>query len=363
MMNTMNQMFNRMHGRSRAITAENPHGLKGEGGKAESPLGLARKGKAFISLAQGETATLVDIEGPGIIQHIWMTVADMTESGWFVLRDLVLRMYWDDEATPSVEVPLGDFFCNGFGARAIINSMPIVVNPVGGMNCYFPMPFRKAAKVTITNEHPQAIEAFFYQLDYLLMDELGDDVEYFHAQYRRENPTVMKKDFTLIEGIKGRGKFVGCYMAWTSLSRYWWGEGEVKFYIDGDGDWPTICGTGAEDYFGGAWGFVKSDNGNPVQEQTYSTPFLGFPYFSKTDDTRAHIYDGATCPMRGFYRWHLPDPILFEEDLRITVQQIGHDGKALFERSDDIAAVSYWYQTEPHQAFPSFPDVLDRRPR
>ena len=363
MMNPMNSIYSRVHGRSRAITAENPSGLKGEGGKAAGPLGVARKGKAFISLSEGETATLVDVEGPGIIQHIWMTVTDQTESGWFVLRDLVLRMYWDDEATPSVEVPLGDFFCNGFGARAIVNSMPIVVNPVGGMNCYFPMPFRKSARVTITNEHPQAIEAFFYQFDYMLVDELGEDVEYFHAQYRRESPTVLRQDYTLVDGIKGRGKFVGSYMAWTSLSRYWWGEGEVKFYIDGDGDWPTICGTGAEDYFGGAWGFVKPDNGNPVHEQTYSTPFLGYPYFSKTDDTRAHIYDGAACPMRGFYRWHLPDPLLFEEELRVTVQQIGHDGKALFERSDDIASVSYWYQTEPHQAFPSFPDVLDRRPR
>lgn len=362
-MQSMNQLFGRMKGRSRAITAENPRGLKGEGGQAAGPLGVARKGKAFIPLAQGETATLVDIEGPGIIQHIWMTVTDQTESGWFVLRDLVLRMYWDGEESPSVEVPLGDFFCNGFGARAVVNSMPIVVNPVGGMNSYFPMPFRKAAKVTITNEHPQEIEAFFYQFDYMLVDELPEDTEYFHAQFRRENPTRLKQDYTIIDGIKGRGKYVGTYMAWTSLSRYWYGEGEVKFYLDGDKDWPTICGTGAEDYFGGAWGFVRPDNGNPVHEQTYSTPFMGFPYFAVTDTTRAHIYDGAACPMRGFYRWHILDPILFEEDLRVTVQQIGHDGKALFERSDDVSSVSYWYQTEPHQAFPELPGVLDRRPR
>lgn len=362
-MQTMNHLFGKMRGKSRAITAENPRGLKGEGGKATGPLGMARKGKAFISLAQGETATLVDIEGPGIIQHIWMTVTDQTETGWFVLRDLVLRMYWDDEQTPSVEVPLGDFFCNGFGARAIVNSLPIVVNPVGGMNSYFAMPFKKAAKVTITNEHPQEIEAFFYQFDYVLVDELPEDTEYFHAQFRRENPTKLKQDYTIIDGIKGRGKYVGTYMAWTSLSRYWYGEGEVKFYLDGDRDWPTICGTGTEDYFGGAWGFVKYDNGNPVQEQTYSTPFMGFPHFQVTDNTRSHIYDGAACPMRGFYRWHILDPILFEEDLRVTVQQIGHDGKALFERSDDVSSVCYWYQTEPHQAFPALPDVLERRPR
>lgn len=350
-------------GRSRAITAENPTGGKGIGGQASGPLGQGRKGRAFLPLAAGETLELCDISGAGIINHIWMTVADHTPKNWFVLRNLVLRMYWDREATPSVEVPLGDFFCNGFGARSLVNSMPIVVNPIGGMNSYFPMPFRDGARITVTSEHPEDLEAFFFQIDYREMDAVSADTEYFHAQFRRENPTAIRTDFTILDGVRGRGKFVGTYLAWTSLSRFWYGEGEVKFYVDGDTDWPTICGTGAEDYFGGAWGFVTPRDGSPVTEETYSTPFLGYPHFAQRDSVRAHIYDGAACPMRGFYRWHIPDPILFETDLRVTIQQIGHDGLRLFERSDDISAVAYWYQREPHAPFPELPNAAARQPR
>lgn len=359
----MTKIYTKTKGKSRAITAENPNGLKGQGGQATGRLGKSRKGKAFIPIAKGETATLMDINDCGVINHIWMTTVDKTETGWFVLRDLVIRMYWDNEETPSVEVPLGDFFCNGFGARALINSLPIVVNPWGGMNCYFPMPFCTTARITITNEHTQDIEAFFFQIDYMLVDEHPRDIEYFHVQFRRENPTQIKKDYTIIDGIKGSGKYVGTYIAWTALSRFWWGEGEVKFYIDGDDVFPTICGTGAEDYFGGAWGFVSPNHGNSVNEVTYSTLFMGYPYFAKQDTVRAHIYDGAACPMRGLYRWHLVDPIIFENDLRVTVQQIGHDGRELFERSDDLSSVSYWYQSEPHHVFPKLLKVEDRRPR
>lgn len=349
-------------GQSRAITAENPKGGKGAGGQAAGPLGASRKGHAFLPLKSGETITLANISGSGVLHHIWITVADKTPSDWYVLRNLILRMYWDEEEKPSVEAPLGDFFCCGFGSFAIVNSMPIVVNPRGGMNCYFPMPFRKSARVTVESEHSEDLEAFFFQIDYTLT-EVDNQAEYFHAQFHRENPTEIKKDYTIVDNIQGHGKYVGTYLAWTSLSRFWWGEGEMKFYIDGDKQFPTICGTGAEDYFGGAWGFVTPNNGGPVEEQTYCTPFLGYPYFAKTDDKRAHVYDSAACPMRGFYRWHIPDPILFESDLRVTVQQIGHDGLRLFERSDDLCSVAYWYQAEPHAAFRQFPDKSARQPR
>jgi hypothetical protein len=356
-------IFRPVDGRSRAITAENPTGAKGAGGTASGPLGQSRKGRAFLPLPAGAELQLCDIRTPGIITHIWMTTFRQTENNWFALRNIVLRMYWDDEETPSVEVPLGDFFCNGFGEPAVVNSLPMAVNPVGGMNCYFPMPFGKSARITVTSEHPEDIEAFFFQIDYIEKDGLPEDTEYFHAAFRRENPTRTGIDFTIVDNIRGRGKYVGTFLALTALERFWYGEGEVKFYIDGDTEFPTICGTGTEDYFGGAWGFVAPDNGNPVTERTYSTPFMGFAQFITRDGVRAHIYDGATPPMRGFYRWHLPDPILFEKDLRVTVQQIGHDGLRLFERSDDLCAVAYWYQREPHMPFEPLPDTAARRPR
>lgn len=352
------------HGRSRAINAENPTGEKGKGGMAASPLGPSRKGSPCIrGLAPGSVTTLAEMDGPGIIQHIWITVTDRTELDYHVLRDLVLRMYWDGEETPSVESPLGDFFCCGFARGCQVNSMPIVVNPTRGMNCYFPMPFHKKAKITIENQHGCEVPAFFYQVDYLLVDELPEDVTYFHAQWRRERMTEKQKDYTIVDQIKGRGHYVGTYMALTALERYWWGEGEVKFYIDGDEEYPTICGTGTEDYFGGAWSYACQEEGKTV-EQTYCTPFMGYPYYSSHDDQVHNYYhNDDTLPQRGFYRWHIMDPILFEEDLKVTVQQIGTCHKGNFERQDDVATVAYWYQSKPHNPFPPLMKKEDRWPR
>lgn len=201
-------------------------------------------------MAPGATVTLAEISGPGIIEHIWITVTDHTEADTFVLRDLVLRMYWDDETEPSVESPLGDFFCNGFGRGCTVNSQPIVVNPTRGFNCYFPMPFRSKARIEIENQHEASIPAFFYQIDYCLHDELPEDTAYFHAQWKRQRITDKAEDYIILDNVKGRGQYVGTYMALTTLERYWWGEGEIKMYIDGDKEYPTICGTGTEDYFG-----------------------------------------------------------------------------------------------------------------
>ena len=350
-------------GRTHSITAENPDGRKGAGGSAASALGVGRKGRAFIGIDAGQTVDLADIEGPGVIRHVWMTVTERTADHDFVLRDLVLQMWWDDEPEPSVEVPLGDFFCNGFGTRCDVLSLPIVVAPHGGMNSYLPMPFARRARVSIRSEHPAPIEAFFYQIDYQLGEELLAGVGYLHAQWRREPMTTPGRDFVVLDGVRGRGQYVGTYLAITALERYWWGEGEMKFFIDGDDTLPTICGTGTEDYVGGAWAFQRELGGLDPQPVTYSAPFFGYRHHATAEASRHSPYARATAPQHGMYRWHILDPISFETDLRVTLQQIGHDGRRLFERSDDVSSVAYWYQGEPHDPFPGLPSVEARRPR
>lgn len=344
--------------RTRSISAENPQGLKGAGGQYTNHLGIGRKGRPCITLPQGETTVLADIAGPGVVQHIWITCTDRTpglgDNHRHVLRDLVIRMYWDGEETPSVEAPLGDFFCQGHALRTVVNSLPIVVNPTGGMNSYFPMPFRRGCRIEVENQHCLPIEGFFYQITWAEVDSLPEETAYFHAQWRRENPTVLGQDFTILDGVRGRGHYVGTFLSWAALQRHWWGEGEIKFFMDGDTDWPTICGTGTEDYVGGAWCFGA----------TYSTPFLGYTQHQTTTDMLPLNGSPNDCvPLHGMYRFHLPDPIRFTEDLRVTIQVIGHDHKQLFERSDDVSSVAYWYQTEPHTAFPKLIAPAARWPR
>ncbi|WP_130859000.1 glycoside hydrolase family 172 protein [Gracilibacillus phocaeensis] len=352
------------NGKSRAITAENPTGEPGQGGKASNHLGSSRKGSPCLKdINPGETVTLCEIKGPGVIQHIWMTVTEQTEGNYFVLRDLVLRMYWDDQEHPSVETPLGDFFCNGFGRGCTVNSIPIAVNPTRGFNSYFPMPFLEKAVITVENQHEAPIPALFYQIDYCLYDSLPENTAYFHAKWNRQKITNIAEDYVIIDEIKGKGQYVGTYIGLATLERYWWGEGEVKFYMDGDKDYPTICGTGMEDYFGGAWSFATQEYGKTV-ENTYCTPYMGYPYYSKSDDAvHFPFHNDDVPPMRGFYRWHIPDPIRFEEELKVTIQQIGVYKNGLFERQDDLCSVAYWYQTIPHQPFPPLPSVQERWPR
>ena len=231
-----------LNGRSRAINAENPRGEKGRGGMAASNLGPGRKGSPCLRhIPAGATVTLGEIDGCGVIQHMWMTVRDQTsEADRYVLRDLVLRIYWDGEETPSVESPLGDFFCLGFGESYTVNSALVNVNPLRGMNCFFQMPFRRGARITLENQHPNEISSFFYQIDYCLYDELPENIGYFHAQFRRERLTQLGRDYVILDGVKGRGQYIGTFMALSTLERYWWGEGEFKFYLDGDTDYPTI---------------------------------------------------------------------------------------------------------------------------
>lgn len=351
--------------RSRSINAENPTGAVGSGGQTSSALGPGRKGTACLPLPSGDTLTLADIEGPGTIRHIWMTLPDRTEAGPFVLRDLVLRIQWDDAPEPSVEVPVGDFFCNGFATRALVTSEPIVVAPTGGMNAYFPMPFRRRARVSLHSDHPGDVPAVFFQIDYTVGDEIADDAGYFHAQWRRSNAsTALGEDHIILDGVRGGGTYVGTYIALTSLHRYWWGEGEVKFFLDGDQEHPTLCSTGLEDYAGGAWAFQDALRSVPEPKIIpFSAPYCGYPFHSHHDTTQASPFSTEALPMHGLYRWHLPDPIFFTQDLRITLQQIGAWDGGLFERQDDLCTTAYWYQHGGSVSLPELPDAPSRWPR
>lgn len=334
--------------KTRSINAENPDGSVA-GGAKEDPngqgpakrLGKGWKVRPCIDLPQGETVVLADIKGSGVIQHIWITAGESS------YRDCILRMYWDGEETPSVEVPLGDFFVNGHAMRCDVNSIPISVNPSGGFNSYWPMPFRKGAKITIENQHWGLIGGFFYQITYA-ETEVPEEAAYFHAQWRKAMTERSNPDYTIVEGIKGKGHYVGTMLAWTQLSNGWWGEGEVKFYMDGDQEYPTICGTGLEDYFGGAWGFDDPS-------RTYTTPFLGLPMCHRA---------AGEVPKHNLYRWHILDPIRFESDLRVTIQALGWWKDGTFQPlADDVASVAYWYQAEPHAPFPEMLKPEDRWPR
>ena len=335
---------------TRSVSAENFNGEKGKGGMAETgsdaarELGRGWKVSPCISIKGNQTVTLADVTGPGAIQHIWITTHP---DNW---RRLVLRIYWDEESTPSVEVPLGDFFCNGWNVRANVSSLPIAVNPAGGFNSYWEMPFRKHARVTVENVAPDKIDGFFYQITYTLT-EIPETAAYFHAQWRRANP-VQGALHTILDGVKGMGQYVGTYLAVGVVNNGWWGEGEIKFFMDGDGEFPTICGTGTEDYFGGAWDWEQ-----PIGKYcTYSTAYLGLPQVIIPDG----LYSSQT--RFGAYRWHVMDPIRFRQDLRITIQDLGWrsatNGKGRYlPRQDDIASTAFWYQVEPHAPFPTLPDM------
>ena len=336
---------------TRSISAENPTGEVAGGAHAapedlsflggehpSSRLGQGWKVRPCMQLEAGSVTTIADIDGPGTIQHIWITVRQEH------CRTLILRAYWDDEETPSIEVPLGDFFCNVHGLRYNVNSLPICVNPTGAFNCYWPMPFRKHARVTVENLNWEPVNLFFYQITYALGD-VPEQAAYFHAQWRRSMTSREVPEHVILDNISGQGQYVGTVLGWSQFSNEWWGEGEVKFYMDGDGEYPTICGTGTEDYFGGAWCF----------RDTYSTPFLGYPLWQRGE---------GEVPQHGMYRWHIMDPIRFQSDLKVTVQALGWYLNQKFEPlTDDICSVGYWYQSEPHGVFPVLPDIAGLWPR
>lgn len=362
---------------SRSICAENPTGARSGGAREhpssdgeEPPVGVCTKYgqgwkvKPCRKIAAGTTLEMADIEGPGAIQSMWITLAP-----WGCTRHIIVRIYWDGQEQPSVECPLCDFFAtpwtgiDGYNF-AQITSQAVCVNPGNSYTCFWEMPFRQHCRITIENGYHEEIVCF-YQVNYTLT-EVPDDAAYFHAQFRRSNP-VEDGIHTLLEGVQGQGQYVGTTMGWQANHNGWWGEGEIKFYLDGDTDpalsdgqeiagstgFPTICSTGAEDYFFGSYNFENKDT---KQYQEFTGPYAGLPQVMRPD--------GAYLANTRFslYRWHIMDPIRFRRDLKVTIQSIGWwNRRGYHMRKDDVCSVAYWYQTLPTAPFPELPsgDALD----
>ena len=340
--------------KTRSISAENPTGEKAKGAMAEPrpggparELGLGWKCSPYVRIQPGETYTLADIEGAGAIQSMWL--------GGIVNRDFILRIYWEGQRHPSVECPLPDFFATPWsfqerrkptrGPFAPVNSLPVVVNPIRGLNCFWEMPFRKQCRITMENLHPTEPGSCYYQINYALTD-VPEDAAYFHAQFRRVNPLPYGEVYAILDGVKGQGQYVGTSMGWAIHNDRWWGEGEIKFYIDGDTKFPTICGTGTEDYFGGSFDWEVDG-----QYVTYSTPFMGMHQVLRPDGLYRALHRHA------MYRWHVVDPVRFEQDLRVTIQALGWRSEGRFlPGQHDICSVAFWYQALPAASFPKLPD-------
>ena len=337
---------------TRSICSENPKGEKGKGAmevpdekSCSRDLGRGWKVHPCDSIEAGKTMVLADIKGPGAIQQIWMTPT----GNW---RMTIIRIYWDGQEQPSVECPIGDFFACGWGKYAQVTSLPICVNPGSAFNCYWEMPFHKSCKITLENVGFETMR-IFYQINYTLTD-VPSDAAYFHAQFRRSNPLPYKGVHTILDGVTGQGHYVGTYMAWEVHSTGWWGEGEIKFFMDGDGEFPTICGTGTEDYFCGSYNFDvgkdPADKGKPGYRE-FTTPYSGMPQVIRPDG----VYDSQQ--RFGLYRWHIMDPIRFKKDLKVTIQALGwRQGGRFLPLEDDISSVAFWYQTLPAAKFPALPD-------
>ncbi len=327
------------HGRTKAVTSSAP----------DFNSNLDR----VTYIKPGETLTLADLDGPAVVNHIWLTFNDarpnwLEAGGSADPAEIVLRMYWDGEAEPAVEAPLGDFFAAGFGLRQEVRSVPIQVEGGDAYNSFWQMPFAKHGRITVTNEGKKNVRSFYYQIDYTEVDALPPDVAYFHAQYRRAFPETMGRDYLVLEA-DGRGHYVGTVMSVQSRSPYWFGEGDARIYIDGDAK-PTIQGTGTEDYFLSAWGLDQ-----------HTWPYFGCTYLSD---------DPSNLGMRAtMYRWHIEDPIRFSKSIRFEFEHTGwmsadetETGKVdgHVEREDDIATVAFWYQVGPAKRFTTMPDLAGR---
>jgi hypothetical protein len=338
---------------TRSISPENTTGEPGKGGmavkgKGEScarDLGQGWKISPNFDVAPGATHVMADIEGPGAIQHIWLTPT----GHW---RFSILRIYWDGQEQPSVECPIGDFFACGWNQYAQVSSLPVCVNPGSAFNCYWEMPFRKRCRITLTNLAAEKM-VVYYQVDYTLT-QVPADAAYFHAQFRRVNPLPYKSVYTILDGVRGQGQYVGTYMAWGVNNTGWWGEGEIKFFMDSDKEFPTICGTGTEDYFCGSYDFDLGKENGGYRE--FTTPYAGLPQVIRPDG----LYQSQT--RFSMYRWHVMDPVRFQKQLAVTIQALGwRSGGRYLPLQDDIASAAYWYQALPTAPFPAFPgkDALE----
>ena len=349
--NALKSLYQLSDSKSRSISPENFTGEKGKGGmatleegsaaKAARKLGQGWKVNPYIHIQPGETFTLGEINESGIINHIWMTpVGDY--------RLMILRFYWDNETEPSIEVPVGDFFAAGWGImnEPVINSATIAVNPRSGFNSYWQMPFGKKCRITMENKSNEKATVY-YQINYSL-EEIEENTPYFHAQFRRVNKLPFKEVYTIVDEIKGRGQYVGTYLAHGARKSGWWGEGEVKFFMDGDKEFPTICTTGEEDYFLGSYGYNDRKIDGKMYYDSFSSLYSGFA------EVRDSTIDGF-IGIFGQYRWHVLDPVRFDKDLRITVQSLGWGPDGYLPLEDDLASVAYWYQIEPHNKFPELP--------
>ena len=285
-----------------------------------------------ISLQPGETAVLAEIQGPAAIHHIWVTISAEAFYG----RKIILRMYWDGEESPSVEVPIGDFFGVGHGLNRNLSSLPLSCSSEGrARNCYWYMPFRRSARITATNEGKNPVGAFYYYIDYREHLALEENTPLFHAQYRQEMPCQPGKNYLILD-TSGRGHYVGCNLSVLQRSMGWWGEGDDMIYVDGE-TFPSLYGTGSEDYFSDAWGMREDENlfyGCSLQEPDFQA------------GSKATVY-----------RFHIPDPIPFKKSIKVTIEH-GHDN----DRSDFYSSVAYWYQSEPHKPFPPLPSAEERLP-
>lgn len=341
--------------KTRSISPENFTGEKGMAGMstngaakaAARDLGQGWKVSPYVRVPAKSVFTLAEITGPGAIQQIWLTPAPLNKT-----RSEILRFYWDDETEPSVECPLGDFFACGWGRYCQITSLPVCVNPGSAFNCYWQMPFRKKARITLENLDDDEM-TIYYQINYTLT-EVPNDEAYFHAQFRRESPMKMKGLYTILDGVEGVGQYVGTYLAVGVHHTGWWGEGEIKFYIDGDNEFPTICGTGTEDYFCGSYDFEVADANGKGHYTEFSGPYSGLPQIIRPDG----LYDSQE--RFGLYRWHVMDPVRFEHDLKVTIQALGwQTGGRYLPAQNDMASVAFWYQKEPHRKFPKLPSRDD----
>ncbi|HVU28111.1 MAG TPA: glycoside hydrolase family 172 protein [Verrucomicrobiae bacterium] len=320
---------------SRSISAENFTGAKGQGGMAihgisqfaAAELGQTWKVSPAVGIGPHSTFDLADISGPGCINHIWMTPS----GDWSAI---MIRIYWDGETNAAVECPLGAFFASGWNKYSQINSLPVCVNPGSGLNCYWSMPFRKRAHITIENKADAGI-LLFYQVDYTLA-KVPKNAGYFHARFHSETPLKSPGTYTILDNVRGEGQYVGTYIAIKVHNSGWWGEGEIKFFMDGDDKFPTICGTGTEDYFCGSYDFHNYATG---KYQKFSTPYSGLAQVLPPDQ----IYQPEQC--FGLYRWHITDPIRFHKELKVTIQDLGWKSDKHYRLlQDDISSVAFWYQ-------------------